>query len=214
MTPADLILGSTNFSRWGDGEWSAILGKGTENCDGQAYEEDLANGLAAVLRDSPDYLLGMQGLARRRFGAEIDEWLRGIHGLEWIDAGIFHKASHYGRHGAISDAMARRQVVLVGPMRLSGIEARFPVVRHVVIPDRSCWDSYASWADQACEIVSNYAAPLVAISAGMPGNLLVHRMSKECPHATAIDFGSLWEPYVGHANRSYHQGVIERLRAC
>src|SRR5690606_3358473 len=25
------------FSRWGDGEWSAVLGIGTANCDGQAY---------------------------------------------------------------------------------------------------------------------------------------------------------------------------------
>jgi hypothetical protein len=104
-------------------------------------------------------------------------------------------------------------VVMVGPMRLSGLEARFPIVRHVVIPERSCWDSYASWSDQACDIASGCDAPLVAISAGMPGNLLVHRMSKECTGATAIDFGSLWEPYVGHANRSYHRGVIERMRA-
>ena len=62
------------FSRWGDGEWSAVLGLGAQNCDKQAYEP-VREDLRRVLRDRPVYLIGVQPLAVQRFGPEIAAWL-------------------------------------------------------------------------------------------------------------------------------------------
>jgi hypothetical protein len=210
MTGSDLIRGSVSFSRWGDGEWSAILGRGTANCDGQPYEP-LRDSLAAVLREAPGYLLGMQGFALRRFGDEIRAWLGDVAGIEWISADIFHRDSLLDRMGPIWEAMASRSVLLVGPLHLSGLEALFPICHHVVVPASRCHDSYASWSEQAMRLAWDMDRPLVAISAGMSANLLVHQMALRVPHATAIDFGSVWEPYVGHSNRTYHAKILERI---
>ncbi len=51
---------------------------------------------------------------------------------------------------------------------------------------------------------------VVAVSAGPSAKVLVHRLHGEYPRAAVVDFGSLWEPYVGHANRKYHRRLRGR----
>lgn len=199
------------FSRWGDGEWSAILGHGTQNCDGQAYTPDLRRALSSTLRQRPTYRLGMQSLALRRFGAEIEAWL-GSNGLrfEWVDSGVFHSASIGDRLGPLVEALDRRVVVLVGPKRLSGVP--FTVEAHVEVPER---DAYAAlgrlYCETAVELGGRSVSAVVAVSAGMGAKVLIHWLSQAFPQHTILDFGSVWEPYVGVANRTYHQKVLERL---
>jgi hypothetical protein len=213
VNPSDLILGPTGFSRWGDGEWASVLGHGGANCDGQPYTAGLRDGLIGVLKDSPDYHLGMQRFAKKRHGEAIGKWLAweapGI--VRWLDADLFHTASRRDEMQSIFEAIATRRVLLVGPIRLSALEAYFPFEHHVVVPAARCFDSFASWSEQAVRLAKGMDRPLVAISAGMPANLLVHRLAREVPDATSIDFGSVWEPYVGHANRSYHAKILERI---
>jgi hypothetical protein len=50
--------------------------------------------------------------------------------------------------------------------------------------------------------------PVVAFSAGMVSNLLIHELSGR--EATLIDFGSVWDPYVGLATRNYHAAILQR----
>src|SRR5512139_2007262 len=116
------------FSRWGDGEWSAILGRSGATCDGQGYTPQLREDLTAVLVDRPTYDLGLQAFARRRFGGEIEEWLD-ANGLapRWVDADVFAHASAAGELGAFTGALAQRAVVVVGPGHLAGITRLFPI---------------------------------------------------------------------------------------
>ena len=202
------------FSRWGDGEWSAILGHGTRNCDGQEYTPELRRALAGTLRGRPTYRLGIQALALRRFGPEIAAWLarEGLADLPWSDAGIFHTASIRGELGPVIGALSRRGVVLVGPPRLAALSGRFPVEDHAVVPERNAFRELESWGAEALRMASRCDPQrVVAVSAGMGGKVLIDRLAAALPLHTVIDFGSVWEPYVGHANRTYHGKVIERL---
>lgn len=199
------------FSRWGDGEWSAILGRKGANCDGQEYTEDLGEALRNVLRARPTYMLGMQPLARRRFGPEIDAWLEaeGLSDLEWTDAGVFHSASIMDRMGPVFDALAQPGVILVGPRRLAGLVRYFPIHRHVVVPERDAWAHFGQWATATGSAIAT-SVGTVAISAGMGANALVDQIHRAAPDRIAVDFGSVFEPYVGHSNRRYHDGILKR----
>ena len=204
------------FSRWGDGEWAAILGHGSQNCDGQPYTPDLRRGLMKVLQSRPSYRLGLQGLALRRFGDQIDRWLRheSLTDLAWCDADIFHRASIHDRLSSLIEALRERGVVLVGPARLAGLSSRLRIVAHVVIPDEQAYDSADRWIDQAWRRAT-HAGPtvVVAVSAGMGGKILVHRLARTLGEHSIVDFGSVWEPYVGHLNRTYHAAVRRRVCA-
>lgn len=204
------------FSRWGDGEWSAILGRGDRNCDGQEYTPELRTALREVLRSRPGYSLGMQGLARERFGPEIERWLEaeGLADLPWSDAGIFHRASSRGRLGPLFDVLKGRSVILIGPKRLTGLSELFPLVAYAEVPDRDAYGSIATWIVEAFDLAVHAGPkPVVAVSAGMGAKVLIHRLHKALPEHTLIDFGSVWEPYVGHENRTYHRKILERLAA-
>jgi hypothetical protein len=200
------------FSRWGDGEWSAVLGHGTQNCDQQEYTEELRHDLRQVLLGRPEYTLGMQALALRRFGEEIISWLeeRKLSFL-WVDSGVFHRASARDQLGPLLAAMRSHEVLMVGPERLRPL-GLFAAARHVVVPDESCYDELERLTDETFKAATRMGGtPLVALSAGMASNLIIDRLHEALPQATLIDFGSVWEPYVGVANRRYHRQVLERL---
>jgi hypothetical protein len=200
------------LSRWGDGEWSAILGHGHHNCDGQEYTPQLRQGLAAVLEDQPQYLLGMQALARRRFGDEIDAWLEGRElAFDWIDSGIFHTGSIRGLLAPLMDALSVRGVLMVGPARLGLLALH--LTDHVIVPDVDAYDDVVGvLTGEVIRVAATIGpGPVIAISAGMGANVMVHRLAAELPEHTAIDFGSVWEPYVGVGNRRYHQTILDRL---
>lgn len=202
------------FSRWGDGEWSAILGRPGANCDGQAYTPSLRTALGDVLRRRPTYSLGIQRLARRRMGADIDAWLaqEGLSDLPWTEAGILHTASINAALEPFLEALRARPPILVGPARLARLESRFPLVDHVVIPDTAAWDVRAQLLREGVEALDCHPGAPVIVSAGMGANVLIDHWVTTHPDRCLIDTGSLWDPYVGVATRRYHAKLIEQLR--
>lgn len=206
------------FSRWGDGEWSAVLGKGKCNTDKQFYTPALRADLRGVLEARPSYLLGLQPAAVRLYGVEIAEWLRARDWWPaWDDADVWHRASKRGELGPLVKALRSRRVLIVGPARLRALTL-FPCVGVVEIPDQGAHSGMASMrADLAAALDRLGPDGVVALSAGMCANLLIHdycgtpRVATAPPRTTWIDFGAVWEPYVGVANRTYHKALIERL---
>lgn len=200
------------FSRWGDGEWRAILGYDGENCDGHPYTGALRADLSRVLSAIPSYLLGMQPFAMRQLGGAIETWLerRSLH-LAWLNADVFHQASIDDRLGPLIQALAAKPLILIGPSYLEDLRL-FPRAIYVPAADRNCYASYA----QTLALARSAYRPgvLVAVSAGMMGKLLVNQLHADDPTRTIIDFGSLWDPYAGKATRRYHRAILDRLAVC
>jgi hypothetical protein len=87
------------FSRWGDGEWSCLLGSGGGNCDGHEYFDSLGKRLREVLRTNPKYFLGMQpkALSMDVLREKIVMWCGEnevtLNDERWCNADMLHDAS-------------------------------------------------------------------------------------------------------------------------
>lgn len=211
LAEALIVRDNFSFSRWGDGEWKALLHPGAgHNCDGHDYFPSLGAALAEVLESHPRYLLGMQSFAQKRMGDEINTWLaqRKLTDLVWCDSDILHRSSIKDELGAFMGALRQRRNVLVGPARLQPIAAALKA-ELVEIPLYNAWESYAPTHSQ---IVRHLEEDTVVLyCAGMTSNVHIdHLWGEYADWVTQIDIGSLFDPFCGIASRSYHQAIIDR----
>jgi hypothetical protein len=200
------------FSRWGDGEWACLLGHAGATCDGQPYSGRLRADLTRVLASGPAYDLGMQAFAQRRFGAEIAAWLerRGLSSLPWVDADVLARQSRDGGLDQLFAALRAREVILVGPAHLAPLARLIPLVGHVTVPAADAYRMMGITITDASAVASQCSAPVVVVSAGPLAKLVVHDLHARLRGVTVVDTGSLWEPYVGRATRTYHRAVLAR----
>lgn len=202
------------FSRWGDGEWRCVLGYQGCNTDHHEYTEDLRRDLTSVLLGAPKYVMALQPHAVRIMGDEIKRWCADNRvETPWADAGVLHTASIRDALEPLLEALRPRGVVLVGPERLGALRL-FPVVEHVTVPERNCHEAYADVLERASVAILRNPGAVACLSASMSANVLVHHLHEAHPEATLIDAGSVWEPYAGVSNRTYHRKILERLAAC
>ena len=207
------------FSRWGDGEWHAVFGSHKpRNCDGHPYSANLTKQMQSVLTARPPYLLGLQPLAVRLFGERIDMWLEGFNaaGLTWCNADVFHRASIERQLAPLIQALHGRHVLFVGPQRLHEFaKSKLLAYDCVDVPLSDAFSTWTQVVDRAVELAKY--SPVIAVSAGPPAKLIVHRLWElllrdvQIMHMVAgpglkldiVDFGSLWDPYAGFRTRKY-----------
>lgn len=78
-----------SFSRFGDGEWFAILRRSGSNCDGHTYFPSMGKALKRIVLSSPPYYTGLQSKANRFFESNTDFQIL-KHKNKWVDADILH----------------------------------------------------------------------------------------------------------------------------
>lgn len=212
------------LSRFGDGEWYSILGRTGKTCDGQTYTFSLQRDLSRILMDAPSYHLGLQPLAVRQLSAEIGQWLldRGLNPA-WVNSDVWHRASIHQRFSPMLDALRTRQLVIVGPAHLQGLANILPIVQFVEVPDQNAHEALPTVRYQLAKSLARMAKrtddAVVALCAGPASNVLIHDYCGHTPTASSpvrttwIDFGSVFEPYVGLSIRRYHAEIVERLQA-
>lgn len=202
------------LARWSDGEWPCVLGRQGANTDKHPYSPELRRDLTQCLLERPRYVMGLQELVPRTIGQEVHDWLEERElWPDWVQGGVFHTASIENRLGPFIAALAERGVILVGPKRLGAL-AVFPIRAHIETPLFNCHSECERVVEEAAAAIARLGTePVVSISASMSANVIVHRLNALHPEATLIDIGSLWEPYVGVANRRYHKKIVERLAA-
>jgi hypothetical protein len=199
-----------SFSRFGDGEWSAILSKPGENCDGHRFFPDLGSDLRDSLVNGKGYYYGMQIRAIKAMGKEIRGFLQ-RHGttIDWHDADVFHYANNAGTLFPLVQQLREMKVVVVGPAHLRGLDGSvFPYDGFIEIPPKNCYLD----KENIFRKISDYheksgsAAAVYAFSASMTTNVLIHRLYPAMGAASwLIDFGSLWDVYVGVKSRSGYE---------
>lgn len=199
----------TTFSRWGDGEWTAVFGRRPTkaNCDGHPYYPKMGGELKQVLLGRPEYPLGLQGLARRVM-PEVEPWVRQnyLDDLDWIDADVFHHASGRGELGRLTEVLRRVPVVLVGPPHLHApLKPVLGYAEHVIVPPQNCYVALAGLVQETLGAVDRLpAGAVVAVSASMPAKLLIAALHRKVGRRhSLIDFGSVWDVYAGVPSRGY-----------
>lgn len=194
----DIVKNAQAFSRWGDGEWNAVLDlrRGRSNTDGHEYFDDMREALRAVLRKPQRYDMGMQGLAIRVMGDKIDRWLA-ANGAEisWCRADTFHDAAMRG-DWSFKDAFTAESHAVVGPEHLRPV---FPNARFVQVQSKNCWLDHASILKLAGRSVGKVKR--IGFCAGMMSKVLIDEMFGS--DVQLIDFGSVFDPLGGVRSRGY-----------
>lgn len=201
---------SFTFSRFGDGEFSAILQRGEKNCDGHEYFPEMGQSLADVLKSKPTYMIGIQRHALRTI-PELPHWLaqNGLDVERFVNADVWHHASIKGEFDRFFEVIQNRSVLLVGPHCLTKMDIHSYWVE---VPTINCWLSF----DAIMRAIDNYIdhADIVLFSASMPAKVMIDELYQRVgDRKTLLDMGSVFMPYVGIANRSYHKSIIEKLNA-
>ena len=201
-----------SFSRWCDGEWIALLGDDPEgaNCDGHRYFPDMCDALRDILRSEPCYYMTTSIRACEIFQPRLDGWLREHRGPRvWHEEGIFSWASQRGRLGPLFETLKRLPVVVVGPPHLARVDQYFSYERFVELPEQNCFlaleDILAAVRMAHIELPKPF---VVSLCAGMASEIIIDRLYAEMhDDAFLIDFGSLFDPYVGVISRSSHRRI-------
>lgn len=189
-----------SFSRWGDGEWNAVLGVTGANCDGHQYFPDMGKRLREIIQRKPGYTLGMQPHSmseRYKNFDRLKEFLKTVD-IQWANADIFHHASINGEIGKLIEAVKERYLIIVGPAHLSKI---FDCV-HIITPPINCWLNYEEIRQQIDFHIDGVNNAVVLFSASMMSNVLIDDFHDR--HHTLIDTGSVFDPYCNVFSRTYH----------
>lgn len=201
------------ISRYGDGEFAAILGHSGQNCDGCEYFPNLGRDLAKTLTSpigDESYFHATGPMAKRQLGPQIVQWLEreGVDVAPWHSTETMVEASIEGRLWPFLRQMKQQRVLYVGPKRLhSGdgtVAGMFPVHSYIAIPERNAYERIYLIGQALRSAIREHEPTVIGFSAGMIANLLIYDFWNET-EATLIDFGSVWDGYAGLTTRSYHK---------
>jgi hypothetical protein len=197
------------FSRYGDGEWSAILNDRRLRTGSDSHSlkvPSMQKALRHSLRYAPrkrNYIVAMRGTVRMHDAA--DEWVnRCAPGLRWHDCTVLYKASKNGHLYPFIKAIRESHLpkIVIGPTRLRKLNGKvFKLAAFVEIPVRDCWGEHRRIIEQ----VLNFGKPaIITITAGPPAKVFAWWLYKEIgEHSFIIDVGSLWDIYSGKRTRAY-----------
>ena len=204
-----------SFTRYGDGEWNAIFGKEGANCDNHKYFPELGIKLANCLKENPQYFLGMQNLGYTQRTEQINSFLKTNNILEaehWSNADILHHASIKGKFSKFFEAINNvENVILVAPEYIMGIYKFMTYNKFVRVPEQNCFNAYNRIYDEIftkIKMSDKQQHTVVLLVASMPANILVHDLFRNFGQTVSLlDIGSVLDPFVGKATRSYHRNM-------
>ncbi len=205
----------TTFTRWGDGEWTAVLGRRRhgQNCDGHPFYPKMGSELKQLLLGRPPYVLGLQNLATTTMPEVVPFLTQNyLTDLDWIDADVFHHASGAGTLGPLVAALRKVPTVLVGPPHLHlPMKDVLGYAEHVIVPPRDCYLNVKQLATDTLGALDRLPHGSVAlVSASMPAKLLIDVLYRKVgAKHTLLDCGSVWDFYAGVKSRKYMKGMAQ-----
>jgi len=203
-----------SFSRFGDGEWSAVLLKDGANCDGHNYSKPLSLALNDALKNPKNYYYGMQDYALKNLGRDIISYIKKEkNSIEWYNASIFHDANSAGELNTFIKVLRTKRVVVIGPEYLKNLSL-FPVADFVAIPEVNCFDAYDEIKTGILDADVSKENTVYLFSASMASNALIHDLYDQLGEENwLLDVGALWDIYVGKQSRSvYSEDWDERIK--
>lgn len=160
------------------------------------------------------YLLAMQSrtyLKHVGLLKPIERWLsRNAPDARWYCGEVFHKASMKGQLFPLIEQLRKMHVVVVGPSYLKSLHPKiFKCAGTIPVRSRDCHTHYKDTLASILKARRTLKGPVVvSFSAGPTAKVLIHDLHSQIGQDTfLIDFGSLWDPYVGRKTRRYHVRV-------
>jgi hypothetical protein len=213
-----------SFSRWADGELCSVLGSrvNQKNCDGHTFFPEMGRQLEHIITSRPSYRLGFIDLDRLMYAGKtgpkparqvLAPFLtkHNLYNYPWYSAEVFHRAVIADNLSLLIPAVNQRNVIIVGPDHLKLLEV-VNYNHYVAVPNKDCFLAVDSIYKNVVKILDAYKTHnfLVSISASMPSCILVDRLYKS--HGkfhSFIDFGAVWDPFVGVLSRAYMRNKVK-----
>jgi len=196
------------FSRWGDGEWLTMMGFQGQNRDGNNYTPELREALIKILYSEPQYYMGLQ------YGVLYNEQLRKyvfselfFHDkINWVFGDVLHVASELGLLRHFTDALKDRSVVVIGADYFHDLP-----YSHIKIPEANSYpDNREILREVDKYILTGYFDNgVVLVAAAMNSNVIIDKLPDT---VTAIDIGSVFDPYLGRPRASYQHKMNVTLK--
>jgi len=206
------------FIRYGDGEWSAILGDRARTSSGsQALRvPELKDAMSQSIKrawQADNYFPALRPTSFNKSPA-IANWLRANTPawVKWHKCTVFYLASRKGRLHPFIEALRnlKMPIVVVGPQRLRALNDRaFPIAHFIEIPGKDCWIEKRKILDR-CVAIKEPA--LFTFTAGPAAKPMAWKLFNHVgKHSFILDVGSLLDIYVGSHTRRYHHSMTKAI---
>jgi len=205
-----------SFARYGDGEWNAIKGKRGCNCDKHDYFPEMGKRLKQTVErpiNDPNYIYGWQTETDLLNRGDVQDTIRNnLSGATLYDADIFHRASERGELFPLIEQLRKMNLVCIGPERLVNSKL-FAWEHYIKIPDVNCYTAIDRIMLSILEYRTEWDGDTVyCFSASMATEVIMIGLWQFIgKNNWMIDFGSLWEPYIGNKNRKYHSRLTQEI---
>lgn len=172
------------LSRWNDGEQNCIDGKGTHNCDGHKYFDDLGKALKDITQKPQRYYMAA-GIF----------WDKSKYpNIKWSNGRIFVDEYVANEITKLFEILKNIPCAIVGNSQFRDFDEF--AFEHILISDKNCWLDYKNIRDN----ILNSSHEVILCCAGMMTKVLVDELWDK---KTIIDMGSVLDPYCGNITRSY-----------
>ena len=172
------------------------------NRDGNEYLPELRNELSKILSYHPEYYLGLQyGVL---YNTELRNFVFGVlfdYHLDWVNGDVLHQASEFGYLNLFIDALKGRNVWVIGADYFSSLP--YKLIR---TPDSN---SYGQNKDtfreiEAIDVTGYNINPVYLVASAMNSNIIIDKLPDT---VTAIDIGSVFDPYLGRPRARYQHNM-------
>lgn len=199
-----------SFARYGDGEFSSILGLPGMNCDGVEYTSQLQVALLETLQYphlNDNYYYGILKIAMKKLGQQIELFCR-RNNLEivWLESTFLVAANRNGKLADFLDVLRTRPIIYVAPRYLREATSRLklPVRKFVEIPDKTAFEDRYRILERIYKECGQ--ARFIGFSAGPATKWLIWSLFPDLGQThTLFDFGSLFDGYSDRPSRLYQK---------
>lgn len=197
-----------SFTRWGDGEWSCLFGHQGHNCDLHQYFPEMSKGLQEAVKNYKGYYLATWPrtvpMMRTELGKNAYEYIDyHMPGKNWVDARIWENAAMDATIGPLVEQLKNMNFVMIS----ESSKKTLPFITDFIeVPKKDCFLEKERIKKEMIEMTEKYNDVVFGLSASMATNVIVDELYNQIGNKCwMIDFGSIWDPYVGNMTRSYHR---------
>lgn len=197
-----------SFTRWGDGEWFCAMGSQGQNCDAHQYFPELRYGLNMALKNDKGYYKAIWNLTHGQIANILNLLLPFLKKeniiYEWVNAGIWEDLVLKGGIEDLIESLENRNYIIVSNDSLKNLNIKY--TDFVSVPSVNCFLEKERIKRDMIEMTNKYDDVVFGLSSSMATNVIIDELydiiGDKC---TMIDFGSIWDPFVGKTTRSYHK---------
>ena len=197
-----------SFTRWGDGEWFCASGINGKNCDGHKYFPEMSNNLKTALTNDKGYYKAIWPVTHGQIQKNLPLIQRFITTnqikVDWVNAIVWEDLVIRENISELTLTLENMNFVIISEASKRNLPIKH--VDFIEVPKVNCFLEKNRIKSEMLAMTEKYDNVVFGLSASMMTNVVVDELydiiGDKC---WMIDFGSIWDPFIGNNIRSYHK---------